>query len=80
MLRSHCKWLEDGEKPPCFRKRNHVNKNISKLDIEGKHINKQEEISQEKKKFYKQLYANKDKDLDDANLEDLPQKVKQITN
>lgn len=45
------------------------------MDIEGKHINKQEEILQEVKKFYKQLYANKDQDLDDVNLKDLLQKV-----
>lgn len=79
LLRSHCKWIEDGEKPTKYfcalEKRNYVNKNISKLDIEGKHINKQEEILQEVKKFYKQLYANKDQDLDDVNLKDLLQKV-----
>lgn len=79
LLRSHCKWIEDGEKPTKYfcalEKRNYVNKNISKLDIEGKHINKQEEILQEVKEFYKQLYANKDQDLDDVNLKDLLQKV-----
>lgn len=79
LLRSHCTWIEDGEKPTKYfcalEKRNYVNKNISKLDIEGKHINKQEEILQEVKKFYKQLYANKDQDLDDVNLKDLLQKV-----
>lgn len=57
LLRSHCKWIEDGEKPTKYfcalEKRNYVNKNISKLDIEGKHIhvNKQEEILQEVKSF-----------------------------
>lgn len=44
LLRSYCKWIEDGKKFIKYfcvlEKWNYVNKNISKLDIEGKYINK----------------------------------------
>lgn len=48
LRRSHSKWIEDGEitkKIFCaLEKQNYVDKNISKLDIKGKDINKQEQI------------------------------------
>jgi hypothetical protein len=74
LIRSNCKWIEEGEKPTKYfatlEKRNYVNKNISKLiNDQGIEVNKQDKILDEVKLFYQTLYENKDHLLDDINLD-----------
>lgn len=76
LLRTHCKWIENGEKPTKYfcalEKRNYVNKNVTKLiNSKGKCIVEQNEILTEIKKFYQVLYKNYDDQIEDIDLNDL---------
>ena len=77
IIRSRVKWAEEGEKPTKYfcslESRNYVNKIIPKVVKEdGTSINKQEDILNEVKNFYKKLYGcsneNKEQDSDIQNL------------
>lgn len=75
LIRSHCKWIEEGEKPTKYfsalEKRNYINKIISKLiNDQEVEINNQNEILHEVKKFLKSLYENKNNLLDEVNLQE----------
>ena len=76
LVRSECTWIEDGEKPTKYflglETRNYVNNNISRLiNSQGELINKQDQILEDIANFYKSLYSNKDKLLNDVNLNDI---------
>ncbi|KAK3091716.1 hypothetical protein FSP39_022111 [Pinctada imbricata] len=75
IVRSRCRWIEDGEKPSKYfcalEKRNYVNKNIVKLETNRRVITDQKEILNEIKTFYENLYASQDEMLTDVNLESL---------
>lgn len=63
--RTHCTWIEEGEKPTRYfcglEKRQYVNKNITKIsNTKGKIITNQEDVLEEVKSFYINLYENKD--------------------
>lgn len=86
LIRSHCKWIEEGEKPTKYfaalEKRNYINKNISRLiNDQGVEINNQNEILHEVKNFYKSLYENKDHLLEEVNLQEviMEKDVKKVT-
>ena len=77
IIRSRVKWAEEGEKPTKYfcslESRNYVNKIIPKVVKEdGTSITKQEDILNEVKNFYKNLYGcsneNKEQDSDIQNL------------
>ena len=72
-MRSKCKWIESGEKPSKYfcalEKRNYVSKNIVKLESQDRQITDQNEMLHEIKAFYQNLYASRDNELNDVNLE-----------
>jgi exonuclease III len=64
ILRSKVKWAEAGEKNTKYflnlEKRNYINKNISKLELEsGEKSSNPQVVSREIKKYYEQLYSEK---------------------
>ena len=63
ILRSKIQWLEEGEKPTSFfaslEKKNYTTKLISKININGNIIQKQNVILKETAKFYNDLYKSK---------------------
>ncbi len=63
MLRSKCKWTEEGEKNPSYflrlEKHNYCNKNISQLEINNKIISNPGEILKAQGNFFKELYMEK---------------------
>ena len=74
ILRAKAKWIEEGEKPTKYfcmlEKRNYINKTITEIfDENGNTITLQEEILNEIKNFYKKLYANKDNELVELDME-----------
>ena len=65
IIRSRVRWSEEGEKPTKYfcklESRNYINKTILKIEKEnGQTIIKQEEILNEIKHFYENLYRNRD--------------------
>ena len=65
IIRSRVKWAEEGEKPTKYfcnlESRNYINKTISRIEKDnGQTITKQEDILNEVKKFYENLYKNHD--------------------
>ena len=65
IIRSRVRWAEEGEKPTKYfcnlESRNYINKTISKIEKEnGQTITKQEDILNEVKQFYQNLYKNHD--------------------
>ena len=65
IIRSRVRWSEEGEKPTKYfcklESRNYINKTILKIEKEnGQTITKQEEILNEIKHFYENLYRNRD--------------------
>ena len=80
LLRTRCKWIENGEKPTKYflslEKRNFVNKNISKLvNKDGNNIYLQNEILEEVKSYYCNLYHSRDHELDDIDLNTLLENI-----
>lgn len=79
IIRSRAKWVEEGEKPSKYfcslESRNFFNKTIKKVEINDKIINDQFEILDQVRTFYKTLYASKDSDTIDSNLDDLIQNL-----
>lgn len=78
MIRSRAKWVEEGEKPTRYfcnlENRNYLNKTIKKLELDGNSmIYDQARILDEVKKFYENLYTEKDSELLDLDLEDIIQ-------
>lgn len=74
MVRSRAKYIDQGERPTKYfcalEKHNYVSKIICSIEQEnGTKINKQEEILQETKLFYENLYKSRDHLLD-IELED----------
>lgn len=72
LIRTHCTWIEEGVKPTWYfcglEKRQDVNKSITKIsNTEGKIITNQEDILEEVKYFYINLYENKDLCLEDED-------------
>lgn len=73
MIRSRINWLQDGEKPSKYfsslENKNYLEKTIQKLKIEAnKIISNQKEILNEVKKFYADLFSNKDSLLRKCDL------------
>lgn len=69
MIRARLRWAEEGEKPTKYfcslESRNYVNKTIPKLVKEdGSIINKQEDILEEVKQFYSNLYTYQEQEQD----------------
>ena len=65
IIRSRVKWAEEGEKPTKYfcnlESRNYINKTISRIEKDnGQTITKQEDILNEVKQFYENLYKNHD--------------------
>ena len=65
IIRSRVRWSEEGEKPTKYfcklESRNYINKTILKIEKENAQtITKQEEILNEIKHFYENLYRNRD--------------------
>ena len=65
IIRSRVKWAEEGEKPTKYfcnlESRNYINKTISRIEKDnGQTIKKQEDILNEVKQFYENLYKNHD--------------------
>ena len=80
MLRTRCKWIETGEKPTKYflslEKRNFVNKNISKLvNKDANNYYLQNEILEEVKGYYCNLYHSRDHELDDIDLNTLLENI-----
>lgn len=72
IIRSRASWYELGEKSTSYfcnlEKRNQLNKTIHELDDNGKLVSNIDEILNVQKKFYENLYSNKDNfeiDIDD---------------
>ena len=65
IIRSRVRWAEEGEKPTNYfcnlESRNYINKTITKIEKQnGQTITKQEDILNEVKLFYENLYENHD--------------------
>ena len=76
LLRTRAKWIEHGEKPSKYfcslEKRNFVNKNVTKLiNNYEEDITNQQDILQEIKLFYKNLYKSYDDSLENIDLSTL---------
>ena len=76
MIRSKAKWIKEGEKPTKYflnlEKRNYVNKTITKLvNKKGLEVIEQDQILNECKSFYKNLYSSRDHELEDVDLDSL---------
>ena len=76
LVRARAKIIEEDEKPTNFfcnlEKHNYTSKIIPKLETnDGKIITDQQEILNETKLFYENLYSNKDSQLIDINLYEL---------
>ena len=76
LVRARAKIIEEDEKPANFfcnlEKHNYTSKIIPKLETnDGKIITDQQEILNETKLFYENLYSNKDSQLIDINLYEL---------
>ncbi|PJE77965.1 hypothetical protein CI610_03104 [invertebrate metagenome] len=74
LIRAKAQWIESGEKPTKYfcnlEKRNYVNKNITKIiQGDGKIINDQDDLLNEIKNFYENLYASKDNELEEVDLD-----------
>lgn len=69
LIRSRAQWLNEGEKPTKFfcslANKNYVNKTIKKLNISNTTITDQVQILKQVKQFYKNLFENKDDELND---------------
>ena len=73
IIRAKCRWLKDGEKNTKYfiglEKRNYLNKTVNCLYKEnGDKVNDINQILQEEKVFYSNLYKEKVVDLEDENL------------
>jgi hypothetical protein len=78
IFRSKCNWAEEGERSSKFflnlEKHNYENKNITKLEINGKEVTNEKDINKAIKEYYEKLYAENDCNLqllDDITI-DLP--------
>jgi len=76
-MRSKALWIEQGEKPTKYfcnlEKRNFVNKQISRIEkANGTQATTQEEIMNEVRSFYENLYKSKENELDVTIRDDLP--------
>ena len=76
ILRTKAKWIEQGEKPSKYfcalEKRNFVNKNITKLtNSSNEELTKQDDILQEIKSFYQNLYRSYDDTLENVDISSL---------
>ena len=65
IIRSRVRWAEEGEKPTNYfchlESRNYINKTITKIEKQnGQTITKQEDILNQVKLFYENLYENHD--------------------
>jgi exonuclease III len=63
MLRSKCRWIEEGEKNTSYflrlEKNNYLNKNISQLEVNNEKITDPKLILDAECNFYKELYSEK---------------------
>ena len=76
LLRTRSRWIEHGEKPTKYfcnlEKRNYVNKTITKvINDNGTEIINQEDILNEVKQFYQNLYNCRDHLIEDVNLNNI---------
>ena len=63
ILRSKCRWSEEGEKNSSYflrlEKQNFCNKLISQLKVDDRLVNKPDEILKAEKHYYEELYSNR---------------------
>ena len=76
MIRSRIKWLGEGEKPTKYfcglENKNCIDKIIKKIELaNGNILTYQKDILNEVQKYYTNLFANKDSELHDFNLNEL---------
>ena len=86
IIRSRVKWTEEGEKPTKYfcnlESRNYINKTISRIEKDNRQtVTKQEDILNEVKQFYENLYKNDDVNENQDNeivsiLENIQQNTK----
>ena len=72
MIRSRCRWYEEGEKPTKYfltlEKRNYNNKTLDRLQLEnGEIITNPKSISKEQCNFYQKLYTSNVKEVYDGS-------------
>ena len=75
LIRSRANWIENGEKPTKYfcnlENRHFISKRMNILiDRTGKEINKDEDIIEETKLFYENLYTCKEHELNNINIEE----------
>ena len=74
IVRAKCKWATEGEKPTKYflnlENGNYTSKIISKIEKNDKTITNQEEVLEEVRLFYKNLYTENDI-IEDCNLENI---------
>ena len=62
MLRSKCRWVEEGEQNSSYflrlEKHNFCNKHITQLNVNDSIITEQSEILKAEKQFYEKLYSS----------------------
>lgn len=80
LIRSRANWIENGEKPTkyfCYLENRHfISKRMNRLvDKTGKEINEDEEIIEEAKVFYENLYSSKEHELCNMNIEEFDRLV-----
>ena len=75
MIRSRTQWLDEGERPTKYfcglETKNYVNKTIKKLKVNDSIITDQTKIMEETKKYYQNLFSNKDQILTEVDLDNL---------
>ena len=74
MIRSRAEWLHESEKPTKYfmtlEKQNYINKTIKKNhDLIGKIYSKQEDILDQVKKYYLDLFSNHDQTLNTDQID-----------
>ena len=72
LIRSRARWIQDGEKPTRYfcnlENRNFVSKEIHRLNVNGKIVEDEDQIIEEVRLFYKDLYSSRDEQLEDIEL------------
>ena len=86
MIRSRAEYLDKGERPTKYfcglEKHNYVSKSMQQLEKDDDTtIRDQKSILKETELYYKQLYASRDTELENLDLENyIGQNMKKLTN
>lgn len=75
LTRARARWMYEGEKPTKYflnlESRNYVSKTFRSITVDGKEIDSGEEIMEQVKLFYQNLYESKDSTIQEVNLDEL---------